>query len=119
MRYPDEATKEKVRALRRRATPAEQKLWEALRSQQVAGMKFRRQHLIGAFVVDFCCTSHRLVVELDGGYHDAQIEYDVERTNIIAAHGYTVLRFRNDDVLQRLPYVLRRITEAADRKTVQ
>lgn len=110
MRYPDEATKEKVRALRRRATPAEDALWGAVRDQRVAGLKFRRQHLIGAFVVEFCCTSHHLVVEL------GRIRCRTDEQ--LAAHGYTVLRFRNDEVLHRLPYVIERITESAARTTI-
>jgi very-short-patch-repair endonuclease len=114
MRYPNEGTKEKVRILRKNPTPAESALWEALRGQQLNGLKFRRQHPIGAFVVDFCCPSHQLIVELDGGIHDEQIDYDIERTNLIQARGYRVIRFRNEEVLVNLPAVLDTIESAAN-----
>jgi phosphoribosylformylglycinamidine synthase len=113
MRYPNEETKEKVRVLRKNPTPAESALWGALRGQKLDGLKFRRQHPIGAFVVDFCCTSHQLIVELDGGIHDEQIEYDLERTNLIQARGYRVIRFRNELVFTDLPTVLQKIAIAA------
>ena len=68
--------------------------------------KFRRQHPIGQFVVDFCCPEHRLVVELDGGHHATQAQEDRRRTEIIAQHGFHVLRFWDDEVLKNTEAVL-------------
>jgi len=98
-----------ARILRRRTTDAEQQLWQRLRSRQIAGAKFRRQHPIGAFVADFCCVEAHLVVEIDGGQHAERAREDEQRTTYMAAHGYRVIRFWNNEVLQSLDSVLRRI----------
>ncbi|HEX8276522.1 MAG TPA: DUF559 domain-containing protein [Longimicrobiaceae bacterium] len=98
-----------ARGLRRDGTPAEAVLWEALRSNRLDGLKFRRQHAVGRFVQDFYCPAHKLVVELDGGIHDQQAERDADRTSALAAHGCRVLRFRNEEVFDDLPNVLNRI----------
>jgi very-short-patch-repair endonuclease len=108
---------EAARSMRRQPTSAEDMLWGALQKKQVAGLRFRRQHPVGRFILDFYCPSHRLVVEVDGGVHDAQQERDAARTQALETHGYRVLRFRNDEVLHDLPSVVSRIaamaTEAA------
>jgi very-short-patch-repair endonuclease len=65
-----------ARELRTRQTPAESILWDALRGRRLAGLKFRRQHPIGTFVVDFCCPDRRLAIELDGPVHAEQREHD-------------------------------------------
>ena len=95
-----------ARGMRTVATEAEDVLWEALRGRRLDGLRFRRQHPVGRFVLDFYCPIHKLVVEVDGGVHDAQEERDAERTAVIEAHGYRVIRFRNEDVMQNLPAVL-------------
>jgi very-short-patch-repair endonuclease len=105
---PSDAT-ELARDLRRRSTDAEQVLWEALRGRKLEGHKFRRQHPLGPYVVDFWCPEHALVVELDGPIHDQLAGHDPERTAEIESHGYQVVRFRNDDVLNNLDSVLQRI----------
>ena len=69
-----------VRELRQPQTPAEEKLWMHVRSRQLGGFKFRRQHPIGPFIVDFYCAACRLVVEIDGESHAEQVEYDLART---------------------------------------
>jgi len=89
---------ENARRLRRSSTDVEARLWSRLRSRQLEGAKFVRQHPIGPYVADFCCRSARLVIELDGGQH-AEGARDAERTRIIEANGYTVLRFWNNDAL--------------------
>ena len=103
-----------AQVLRLTMTPAEQQLWEAIRGQRLMGRRFRAQHPLGTFVLDFCCPSERLVVEIDGGVHDApeQAAHDAARTASLEAHGYRVLRFRNEEVLTDLPAVLRRISAA-------
>lgn len=101
-----------ARGMRREATPAEAKLWEALRGRGVGGFRFRRQHPVGRFVLDFYCPIRKLGVELDGGVHDHQRERDAEREAVLAAGGYRVIRFRNEEVLTDLPAVLARIEAA-------
>ena len=89
-----------ARQLRREQTPAEAALWRRLRGDRL-GVSFRRQHVIGRFVVDFCCPAARLVIELDGAVHDADDVrvQDAWREEQLHALGYDVIRFRNDVVL--------------------
>jgi very-short-patch-repair endonuclease len=94
-------------------TPAEARLWERLRAHRLNGLHFRRQQVIDGFVVDFYCSSARLIVELDCGVHDLQRDADEERDRILAARGLRVLRFRNEEVRAQLALVLRRIVEIA------
>jgi very-short-patch-repair endonuclease len=86
--------------LRRDATNAEKMIWHILRNRQWAGAKFRRQATLGRYVVDFLCVEAKLVVELDGGQHDA--ETDAARTRWPEAQGYRVMRFWNNDVIENL-----------------
>jgi very-short-patch-repair endonuclease len=86
--------------LRKNMTPAERKLWSALRAHQAAGVQFRRQHAIGNYIVDFCAPSQKLIIELDGGQHLDQQEYDRQRTEFLQFKGYRVLRFWNNEVLE-------------------
>jgi very-short-patch-repair endonuclease len=102
-----------ARGLRRDSTPAESALWAALRGRRLRGMKFRRQHAVGPYILDFCCPEHRLVVEVDGGVHDQQTDYDESRTEHLNTHGYRVLRFANAEVLTDLQTVLERVLRAA------
>jgi len=92
----------RTRRLRRDSTDAEKKLWSILRNRHLDGVKFRRQVAVGAYVADFLCLEARLIVELDGGQHDAQAGYDARRTRALEAEGYRVIRFWNDDVLANL-----------------
>src|SRR5512137_96300 len=92
--------------LRRDMTPAETALWAYLRRKQVRGLKFRRQHVIGPCIVDFCCVQAGLVVEVDGGVHDEMEEHDEARDAALAERGYHVLHVRNEDVLEHLDRVL-------------
>jgi very-short-patch-repair endonuclease len=85
-----------------------------LKGRQLAGVKFRRQHPVGPFVLDFYCPERKLVVELDGAVHDAQLDRDNARTDQLADYGYRVLRFRNEDVFTNLDSVVRQILEAAE-----
>ncbi len=99
------------RMLRKNQTPAESVLWESLRNRKLQGTKWQRQANINVFIADFLCPEHRLIIEVDGEIHDSQHERDRLRTEVIGAYDYKVLRFKNDDVLQGLPIVLKRITE--------
>ena len=96
-------------------TPAEEKLWEALRGRQLAGLKFRRQHPYDRFILDAFCVEHQLEVEVVGGIHAdaARAEYDAQRTAFLEARSIRVLRFSNDEVENHLDEVLKRIVEAA------
>ena len=102
-----------ARHLRRNMTPAEQKLWEALKAKKLGGLKFRAQHPVGPFILDFYCPARKLVVELDGEVHEEQADYDESRTQQLENYGHRVIRFRNEEVLEDLPSVLERILEAA------
>jgi very-short-patch-repair endonuclease len=99
--------------LRARETGVEDLLWDELRGRRLDGMKYRRQHPIGSFVVDFCCAERRLAIELDGAVHAVQQEQDGEREAKLAAAGYQVIRFPNQAVRERLPDVLQEIRSAA------
>ena len=99
--------------LRSRMTPAEMVLWEALRERRLNGLRFRRQHPVGQFILDFYCSQLKLVVELDGGVHDAQVEQDATRTAYLGTYGCRVIRFRNEDILADLPAILDQITDFA------
>ncbi len=103
-----------ARALRKQPTHAESLLWNALKQQQLAGLRFRRQHPVGRFVLDFYCPSLKLVIEVDGAVHDSQVEFDAARTDVLESAGYYVLRFRNEEVLNDLPSVLNRIAHEAE-----
>ena len=95
-----------VRRLRREQTEAESLLWQNLRAKRLGGAKFRRQHLIGDHIVDFCCLRSRLVIEIDGGQHTEDTENDAARTARLEARGFKVIRFWNDNVLRNLEGVL-------------
>ncbi|MGE0095124.1 MAG: endonuclease domain-containing protein [Alphaproteobacteria bacterium] len=97
-----------ARKLRRDATNAEQVLWRALRASGWP-WKFRRQHPIGESVADFACVSGKLVIELDGGQHAEMAEADARRSDMLAHHGYRVIRFWNHDVLGNLDGVMETI----------
>jgi very-short-patch-repair endonuclease len=88
----------RARSLRRNSTDAERAMWRILRNRQLAGFKFRRQQPLGAFIVDFVCFSHRLIIEIDGGQH-AENATDERRTAWLERQGFRVLRFWNNDVL--------------------
>ena len=100
-----------ARRLRRASTDAETRLWGRLRARQIEGAKFVRQFPIGPHVADFACREARLVIELDGGQH-ADSATDGARTELIEAHGYTVIRFWNNDVLANTDGVLEEIRQA-------
>lgn len=112
IRGTNQEIEEAARRLRRELTPAESILWQALRGRQLEGLKFRCQHPVGRFIVDFYCPSAKLVIEVDGGIHDQQQAYDQARTEKLEAFGYRVLRFTNDQVMKDLSAVLEQIAKA-------
>jgi ATP-dependent DNA helicase RecG len=100
---------------KKQATEAEKILWEQLKTKQL-GLKFRRQHIIDEFIVDFVCLSKKLIVEVDGEYHNnpSQLESDRLRTQILNEFGYTVLRFKNQEVIGNVDSVLNKIIARLD-----
>ena len=92
------------RAMRKRLTPAELKLWQVIRNRQLDGLRFRRQAPLGPYIVDFFCPERRLIVEVDGGHHRRfqRLRADAERDKWLRSQGHTVLRFANPAVLKSL-----------------
>ena len=89
-------------------TPAETQLWNSLKNRQLYGKKFRRQHGIGPYVVDFFCPAERLIIELDGEGHNSpqNREYDAQRQEYLHKLGFSVLRFENKQVFEDIDNVL-------------
>lgn len=106
------STQEYARELRQRATESEQKLWALLHNRQLKGKKFRRQHAIANYVVDFYCNESKLAIELDGNSHNEAEgkEYDKSRTALLNELGITVLRFWNEEVIKDPANVLQKIS---------
>lgn len=102
-----------ARTNRKVQTPAEKILWGRLRNRQLAGFKFRRQHSISNFIVDFFCLECNLVIEIDGAYHNekTQAEYDAERTLELTKRGLRVIRFTNDEVVNKTEFVIQEIVK--------
>lgn len=90
--------KSNARDLRRNLTLQERKLWRYLRSRRFGDFKFRRQHPVGSYILDFACCSARVVVELDGGQHDLAVAYDTRRTSWLESQSWTVLRFWHNEI---------------------
>ncbi|MEN2747207.1 endonuclease domain-containing protein [Sphingomonas sp. T9W2] len=103
----DAGLTERAKAARKAPTPAEQRLWFALRAERFAGVKFRRQKVIGPFIADFASNVPKLVIELDGHLHGETVEYDEARSAYLTELGYRVVRFANADVMHNLEGVLR------------
>ena len=100
-----------ARQLRRNMTDAERLLWSRLRARQLGGHRFRRQHPIGPFIVDFVCLDAKLIVEIDGGQHN-DTTLDVNRNTRLQAAGFRVLRFWTNDVLSNITGVCEATAEA-------
>jgi very-short-patch-repair endonuclease len=100
-----------ARRLRAEASDAERKLWSYLRRKQMASLRFRRQHPIGPYIVDFYCSAAKLVVELDGSQHgeDKAVAYDRARTEWLEARGFHVLRIWNHEFFKNRDEALERI----------
>ena len=98
--------------LRKSATPQEIILWSRLRRKQLS-YKFRRQHSIGKYIVDFYCSEKKLIIELDGWQHRKENNegYDAERTNFLESLGYKVIRFWNNDINKNIEGVILKIED--------
>ena len=92
--------RDRARHLRTNMTDTERFVWQRIRYRQIGGFKFRRQHPLGSFIVDFVCLERKLVLELDGGQHAARAEEDARRTAWLQERGYRVFRVWNVEALQ-------------------
>jgi adenine-specific DNA-methyltransferase len=92
--------------LRKNVTDAERWLWQHLRNRGLAGWKFRRQHPVGPFIVDFVCIEKKLTLEVDGGQHAESSERDTKRSEYLKERGYRILRFWDNEVLREGKSVL-------------
>jgi len=100
-----------AKELRQNQTPAERLLWNALRTNK-QGVHFRRQQIIDGYIADFYCHAYALIVELDGGVHELQQEYDAARDMHLIERGFRILRFKNEEIEKDLNGTLKRILEA-------
>jgi very-short-patch-repair endonuclease len=100
-----------AKKLRANSTAAEEKLWLAVKNNQIEGYKFRRQHPLSIYIADFYCHALKLVIEVDGGYHlnEEQQLLDQKRTSDIEFQGSKVIRFTNEEILLQLPKVIDKI----------
>lgn len=92
-------------------TPAEKILWKHLKANRLNGLHFRRQQIVHGYFPDFYCHQHELIVEIDGGIHERQKEYDAEREAYLISLGFRIIRFQNEEVMKNLKGVLQRIVE--------
>ncbi|HPK33531.1 MAG TPA: DUF559 domain-containing protein [Ottowia sp.] len=110
------AARAHARFLRGTMTDSERRLWSRLRGEQL-GAKFRRQHPLGPYIVDFACLAPKLIVELDGSQHASQLAHDSERDAFLRAQGFAVLRFASNEVFINLEGVLQAIASRLDALT--
>ena len=102
---------EKAKALRMRETKSEKILWDKLKNNQLDGLKFRRQHPISLYIADFYCHKFKLIIELDGKYHEEKEQKikDQERDEVLKLNGLDILRFKNEEVEKNIDNVLIKI----------
>jgi very-short-patch-repair endonuclease len=101
------------RTLRNNMSDAEQALWNLLRGRQICGLKFRRQHPFGDYILDFVCLENKLVIGVEGGQHGQQEGYDEHRTQKLQAASFRVVRFWNNEVLKEIESIREKIWLAA------
>jgi very-short-patch-repair endonuclease len=117
--YNDPSTKLDRRCLKKNATDAERNLWSILRSRRMAGLKFFRQYSVGSYILDFYCPERRLAIEVDGGQH-ADVygqQHDAHRDSYLKELNIRVIRFWNNDVLQNIEGVGKRIKEEVEKRS--
>jgi very-short-patch-repair endonuclease len=110
-RGADLSIRRKAKDLRKSMTKAEKILWERLKMGRMKGKHFRRQHAYAMYILDFYCFESNLVIELDGEIHQFREDYDTERTEFLESTGLKVIRFANDDVIERIDSVLEEIAK--------
>jgi very-short-patch-repair endonuclease len=107
----------RAKKLRQEMTPAEKMLWRELKGNRWEGLHFRRQQIVHGYFADFCCHQHELIIELDGGIHELQKEYDAEREEYLLALGFRIIRFENEEITGNLKGVLREIVKECRKAT--
>jgi very-short-patch-repair endonuclease len=114
----EETLRRRTKQLRRRQTSAEALLWSVLRDRRLDGFKFRRQVLIGNYIVDFLCRRARLIVEVDGATHSSpeELAYDRQRELVLSRLGFRILRVGNLDVYKNMPDVLSAVLTALEQR---
>lgn len=100
--------------MRSHMTFAERCFWNAVKTDKFMGLHFRRQQVIHGFIADFYCEALTLVVEIDGGVHEQQKDYDKLRDYIINQHGIRVIRLKNEDVVNRSDWVMESLKKSVD-----
>ncbi len=110
----DPASLKHAQSMRQNMPEPEKQLWMELRAGRFQGIKFRRQKVIGKFIVDFASNDPKLVIELDGDSHAGRGNYDMVRTEFLGSQGYRVVRFSNLDVVENLSGVLEHLTMVID-----
>jgi very-short-patch-repair endonuclease len=101
----------RAKALRQNMTPAEVKLWDRLKNNQLGGFRFKAQHPVYKFIVDFYSHKARLVVEVDGEIHKNSVEYDQNRTTELEKYELKIIRFTNQEIETNIEDVVKRIRE--------
>jgi very-short-patch-repair endonuclease len=106
-----------IKDQRQNPTPAESKLWQELRRKNLSGFKFRRQHPVAGYILDFYCPKAKIGIEVDGEIHkqSSQIEHDKQRTEDLAAIGVKIIRFWNAEIMNDVESVLEKIVEVIER----
>ena len=104
--------KTKARNLRQNSADVERVIWQILRNRQFHNLKFRRQYPIKPYIVDFICLEEKLIIEIDGGQHAEQVEYDKARSVFLESRGFRIMRFWNNEVLENLEGVYDALTLA-------
>jgi very-short-patch-repair endonuclease len=104
-------TVRRARRLRRNQTPGEIEMWRILRNRQFSGAKFRRQHPIGPYIVDFFCAEHDLVIEVDGDSHAYKVKRDQDRSDWLSNQGYRIIRFTETEIQNQREDVLNEVWE--------
>lgn len=112
MEFSSRKSISQAKALRKDMTNAEKRLWNQLKSRRLWNIRFRRQHPVAPYILDFACVKYRLAIEVDGETHSSVEEraYDSRRTKVLETKGWTVIRFRNDEIYKQMNDVLDKIT---------
>ncbi|HJT40699.1 MAG TPA: DUF559 domain-containing protein [Sphingobium sp.] len=108
----DAQLKERARSMRANPSPAEQRLWLALRANRFESQQFTRQTIIAPYIADFASKAAKLIIEIDGDTHSAKDRYDAQRTEFLESLGYRVIRFGNPDVMGNIEGVLSVVAQA-------
>jgi very-short-patch-repair endonuclease len=114
----DPVLTDRAKSMRKAMSEPETRMWLALRAERFDRIKFRRQKVIGSYIVDFAANAPKLVIEIDGDSHADQEAYDAARTQVLEQQGYTVIRFTNSEVMTNMEGVLERLSEVVARLRV-